>query len=83
MLKKLDSFELTVPNSRIDARADFFSARVINVWNSLSDEIFKASNISSFNSILLTMDLSTALHGKKLCFNIKFYTLHILSYYFQ
>jgi len=42
------SFKLNVPISRVDARADLFSVRIINVWNRLSDEIVHPSSISSF-----------------------------------
>ena len=56
-----NSFKLTVPSSGINARADFFPVRVINVCNALStDRIVNGSSISSFNSKLLTMDLSFA-----------------------
>jgi hypothetical protein len=51
-----------VPDSRIYVRVDLFSAREVNVRNALYDEIGNASSISSFNSELLTMDLSSALH---------------------
>jgi len=47
-ITRRNSFKLIAPNSRVDARADFFSVRIINIWNRLADEIINASNISSF-----------------------------------
>jgi len=53
-------------NSRVDARADFFSVKIINVWNRLSDEIANASSISfSYYNILKT-DLSYCYNWKTL-----------------
>jgi len=36
------------------AGADFFSVRIINVWNQLSDEIVNASSTTSFHYKLTT-----------------------------
>jgi len=44
-----NSYKLIVPNSRINARANHFSVRIINVWNRLSDELVNASSVSFFN----------------------------------
>jgi len=49
----------------VDARADFFSVRIINVWNQLFDEIVNASvAISSFYYTLAKTDLSFGILGK-------------------
>ena len=40
--------KLSVPISRVDARADFFSVKIINTWNKLSDDAVNAPNISTF-----------------------------------
>ena len=42
------------------ARADFFSVRVIMVWNKLSDDIVNAPSISSFSNKLKKFSLSFA-----------------------
>jgi len=57
------SFKHILPNSRVDARADFFSVRIINIWNRLSDEIVNAS-ISSFYYKLVKPDYSFAIIRK-------------------
>jgi len=44
-----NSYKLFVTNSRINARANYFSFTIINVWNRLSDEMVNASSVSSFN----------------------------------
>jgi len=46
-----------LPNSRINARANYFSVRIINVWNRLSDDMVNASSFSSFNYKLINSDL--------------------------
>jgi len=40
-----NSFKLFVPNSRINVGANYFSVRIINVWNRLSDEMVNASSV--------------------------------------
>jgi len=59
-----NSYKLIVPNSRINARANYFSVRIINVWNRLSDEMVNASSVSSFNYKLINTDLKFGLIGK-------------------
>jgi len=59
-----NSYKLIVPNSRINACANYFSVRIINVWNQLSDELVNASSISSFNYKLINTDLKFKLVGK-------------------
>jgi len=63
-------FKLIVQNSKVDAYADFFSVRIIDVWNRLSDEIVNASSIWSFYYELakdksVKTDLFFALIGKQ------------------
>jgi len=43
-----NSFKLNMTSSRVDARANFFAARIINIWNRPSDEIVNASSIYLF-----------------------------------
>jgi len=59
-----NSYKLIVPNSRINARANYFSVRIINVWNRLSVELVNASSVSSFNHKLINTDLKFELVGK-------------------
>jgi len=59
-----NSYKLIVPNSRINARANYFSVRIINVWNRLSHEMANASSVSSFNCKLINTDLKFGLIGK-------------------
>jgi len=47
-----------LPNYRVDARANFFSVRIINVWNRLSNEIVNTSSISSFHDKLVETESS-------------------------
>jgi len=53
--------KLIIPNSRINARANYLSVRIINVWNRLSDEMMFASSVSSFNYKLINTDLKFGL----------------------
>ena len=59
-----NSYKLIVPNSRINARANYFSIRIIIVWNRLSDDTVNASSYSSFYNKLKNTDLSFGLVGK-------------------
>jgi hypothetical protein len=56
-----NSYKLIVPISRINARANYFSVRIINAWNRLSDEMVNASSLSSFKYKLTNTDLSFGL----------------------
>ena len=42
---------------QLDCRRNFFSCRVIRVWNSLSERVVTAPNINSFKVQLETADL--------------------------
>ena len=57
------SYKLILPISRINARADYFSVRIINVWNRLSDEMVNASSLSSAKYKLNNTNLSFGLTG--------------------
>jgi len=59
-----NSYKLIVPNSRINARANNVSVRIIDVWNRLSDGMVNASSVSSFNYKLINTDLKFGLIGK-------------------
>jgi len=57
-------YKLIIPNSRINARANYFSVRIIIVWNRLLDEMANASSVSSFIYKLITTDLKFEFIGK-------------------
>jgi hypothetical protein len=59
-----NSYKLIVPISRKNARANYFSVRIINAWNRLSDEMVNAFSLSSFKYKLNNIDLSFGLIGK-------------------
>jgi len=59
-----NSYKLIVPNSRINAGDNYFSVRIINVWNRLSDEMVNASSVSSFYYKFINTDLKFGLIGK-------------------
>jgi len=59
-----NSCKLIVPNSRINTRANYFSVRIINVWNRLSDEMVNAARVSSCNYKLNNTDLKCGLISK-------------------
>jgi hypothetical protein len=58
------SFKIHVPNSRINVRQSFFCVRVINVWNSLPDNIVSATSPALFNKLLHDINLKQHLLGK-------------------
>jgi len=58
-----NSYKLIEPNSRINAHANYFSVRMINVSNRLSDEMVNTSSFSSHNYKLINTDLSFGLIG--------------------
>ena len=58
------SFKLTVPVSRINCRLNFFSVRVVNIWNKLPDHVVSARTAVSFSKSLQNVNLSTFLRGK-------------------
>ena len=43
-------------NSRVNARQHFFSVRVIDEWNKLSDDVIMSENVSIFKRKLLSLD---------------------------
>ena len=58
------SFKIHVPNSRINVRQSFFCVRVVNIWNSLPDNIVSASSPALFNKLLHDVNLKQHLLGK-------------------
>jgi len=52
------SLKLFYPDSRINARAHFFSVRVILIWNRLPSALVQENNLSVFKSMLRTFDFS-------------------------
>ena len=57
------SFKLFYPDSRVNARANFFSLRIISLWNRLLPSLVQVHNLIKFKSMLRTVDLSFALLG--------------------
>ena len=53
-----------MPNSRVNAHADFFSVRIIMVWNKISDDIVIAPSINSFSNKLKNLYHSFAIIGR-------------------
>lgn len=51
-------WKLSVPKVRLNSRLFFFSVRVVNVWNALSDDTVNATSFNSFKSQLAQADLS-------------------------
>ena len=47
--------KLCYPDSRVTARQFFFSVRVVQLWNKLSEEVVSASSVSAFISRLNSM----------------------------
>jgi len=58
------SLKLFYPDSRVNARANFFTVRIISLWNRLPASLVQVHNLIKFKSMLRTVDLSFALLGK-------------------
>ena len=43
-------YKLVKTRSRLDIRKNFFSQRVINVWNSLPSEVVEAESVNAFKN---------------------------------
>jgi len=56
--------KLTVPESRVNARAYAFPVRVINVWNRLPADVVLAPSLLSFKHQVKNVDLTYTLFGK-------------------
>ena len=52
------SMKLYYPDSRVLARQNFFSVRVVQVWNNLANEVVSATCVSVFKSLLNSIDVS-------------------------
>jgi len=59
-----NSLKLFVRSSRVNCRQHFFAVRVIDVWNSLPEDVVSAKQLSSFVNRLKCVDLSKFLLGK-------------------
>jgi len=70
-----NSYKLMVPNSRINARANYVSVRIINVWTRLSDEMVNGSSFLSFNYKLINTHLSFGLSTTLIIFNVPLISL--------
>ena len=56
--KKLDG-----PKSQLLCRQNFFSHRVVNFWNSLSEDVVSSPSLNSFKRKLESVDFSKFLQG--------------------
>ena len=56
--------KLFVPDSRVNARANFFCVRVISTWNSLPENVVCASSLNLFCNLLNNMDFKHCIAGK-------------------
>ena len=56
-------YKLVKYYSRLDTRKYFFALRVIDIWNSLSDDIICCTNVEQFIYKLIPTDLSHFLKG--------------------
>jgi len=50
--------KLYCPDSRVTVRHNFFSVRVVHLWNKSSEEVVSASSVSAFISRLNSMHVS-------------------------
>ena len=50
--------KLYYPDSRVLARQNYFSVRVVQVWNNLPNEIVSANCVSAFKSLLNSIHVS-------------------------
>ena len=58
--------KLYYPDSRVLARQNFFSVRVVQVWNNLPNEVVSATCVSVFKSLLNSIHVSFLM----LCFSV-------------
>ena len=58
------SFKLTLPNSRINARANFFSVRIVKIWNNLPSSVVNASSLPLFINKLKYVSLQAYILGR-------------------
>jgi len=52
------SMKLYYPDSRVLARQNVYSVRVVQVWNNLPNEVVSATCVSVFKSLLNSIDVS-------------------------
>ena len=62
--RRVKSLKLFVPDARVNCRKHFFAVRVINVWNSLSDEVVSTNQLSRFKTHIKQINLNNFLIGK-------------------
>ena len=60
------SMKLYYPDSRVLARQNVFSVRVVQVWNNPPNEVVSATGVSVFKSLLNSVDVSFL----ALCFSV-------------
>jgi len=62
--------KLYYPDSRVTVRQNFFSVRVVQIWNKLPEEVVSASSVSTFISHLNSIHVS--LCNVLFCFVVMF-----------
>ena len=66
--------KLYYPDSKVTVRQNFFSVRVVQLWNKLPEEVVSASSVRAFISRLNSMHVSFLIF----CFSaVCFFNLHI------
>jgi len=58
------SLKLFVQDARVNCRKHFFAVRMINVWNSLADEVFFTNQLSRIKTHINQTNLNNFLIGK-------------------
>jgi len=58
------SFELFLPDSRINYRQHFLAVHVLRIWNSLPEDVVSAAHLSLFISRLVRVNVNHFLIGK-------------------
>jgi len=53
------SIKLYYPDSRVLARQNFFSVRVVQLWDNLPEKVVSATCVSAFKSLLKSMHVSS------------------------
>ena len=60
----VNDFKLVKNRSHLNCRTYSFVSRVINVWNSLSNNIVTSSSVCQFVNRLKTFDLTKFIRGR-------------------
>ena len=57
------SLKLTKPRHRTSKRNNFFTSRVINKWNSLSEEVISSTSVNMFKNRYDQFELTRKMRG--------------------